>query len=135
VAKCVGGLKKPNLFRQELRNEFCGSGSHGDEENKMARFQGIHKGGFNYGQAGHSLFFSFDVSLFPTQGSAQVYKYVDKDGEVHFTDTPTDPRYKSYVATQPEKKEALGIQPERPVENHKIPSQENKKLDDLKDLY
>lgn len=28
-----------------------------------------------------------------SEGSAQVYKYVDKDGVVHFTDTPTDSRY------------------------------------------
>ncbi len=27
------------------------------------------------------------------EGSAQVYKYVDKDGVVHFTDNPTDSKY------------------------------------------
>ncbi len=27
------------------------------------------------------------------EGSAQVYKYVDKDGGVHFTDNPTDSKY------------------------------------------
>ena len=79
-------------------------------------------------------FFLLMATLFPAQGSAQVYKYVDKDGVVHFTDTPTDPKYQSYMATESEKNEALGIQPKKPAENNKLPSKENKKLDDLKDL-
>jgi hypothetical protein len=29
----------------------------------------------------------------------QVYKYVDKNGVTHFTNTPTDPRYKSAPRT------------------------------------
>jgi hypothetical protein len=79
-------------------------------------------------------FFLLMATLFPAQGSAQVYKYVDKDGVVHFTDTPTDPRYQSYMAAEPEKEGALGVQPKKPTENYKPPPQENKKLDDLKNL-
>ena len=75
------------------------------------------------------------VALFPAQGSAQVYKYVDQDGVIHFTDTPTDPRYQSYIAAESEKKAALGgIQPKKPAENYEPPAKENKKLDDQKDL-
>jgi len=82
------------------------------------------------------LLFLLMVALFPGQGSAQVYKYVDKDGVVHFTDTPTDPRYQSYIAGESEKKESSGgIQPKKPAENHKPPAKENKKSDDLKDVY
>ncbi len=34
------------------------------------------------------------IVLSPDQeGFAQVYKYVDKDGVVHFTDNPTDSKY------------------------------------------
>ena len=79
-------------------------------------------------------FFLLMVALFPAQGSAQVYKYVDKDGVVHFTDTPTDPRYQFYMAAEPEKKEASSIQPKRPTESYKPPAKEDKNLDDLKDL-
>ena len=35
----------------------------------------------------------FIVLSFNQEGSAQVYKYVDKDGVVHFTDNPTDSKY------------------------------------------
>jgi hypothetical protein len=35
----------------------------------------------------------FIVLFFNPEGSAQVYKYVDKDGVVHFTDNPTDSKY------------------------------------------
>lgn len=31
---------------------------------------------------------------FHAQIPAQVYKYVDKNGVVHYTNTPSDPRYK-----------------------------------------
>ncbi len=78
-------------------------------------------------------FFLLMVALFPAQGSAQVYKYVDKDGVVHFTDSPTDPKYQSYMAAEPEKKGALDIQPKKPTENYKPPPQENKRSDDRKD--
>jgi hypothetical protein len=47
------------------------------------------------------------LALFPLEGSAQTYKYVDKDGVVHFTNTPSDPAYKPYMATEREKEEAL----------------------------
>ena len=33
------------------------------------------------------------VQAFNQIGSAQVYKYVDKDGVVHFTDSPADSKY------------------------------------------
>lgn len=32
--------------------------------------------------------------VFVKEIPAQVYKYVDKDGVIHFTDTPTDPKFK-----------------------------------------
>ncbi len=80
------------------------------------------------------ILFLLMATLFPAQGSAQVYKYVDEDGVVHFTDKPTDPKYQSYMAAEPEKKGALGIQPKRPAEDYKAPLKENKKADDLKDI-
>jgi hypothetical protein len=41
----------------------------------------------------------FLVFSFTQETSAQIYKYVDKDGVVHFTDTPTDPKYFSQKDT------------------------------------
>lgn len=43
------------------------------------------------------IFFVAFIALFVfvKEIPAQVYKYVDKDGVIHFTDTPTDPKYKS----------------------------------------
>lgn len=38
-------------------------------------------------------FFSFIFLLFSQDGTAQTYKYVDKDGVVHFTDTPTKSKF------------------------------------------
>jgi len=35
----------------------------------------------------------FIILAFNHDGSAQVYKYVDKDGVVHFTDNPTDSKF------------------------------------------
>ncbi len=35
----------------------------------------------------------FVVLAFNQDGSAQVYKYIDKDGVVHFTDNPPDIKY------------------------------------------
>ncbi len=36
----------------------------------------------------------FLVLFFNQEGSGQVYKYIDKDGGVHFTDNPTDSKYR-----------------------------------------
>jgi hypothetical protein len=40
--------------------------------------------------------------VFVQEIPAQVYKYVDEDGVTHFTDTPSDPRYKSYMSKDAE---------------------------------
>ncbi len=39
------------------------------------------------------LFALFIILSFHREGPAQVYKYVDKNGVVHFTDNPTDSKY------------------------------------------
>lgn len=41
------------------------------------------------------VFALFLVFSSTQETSAQIYKYVDKDGVVHFTDTPTDPKYQA----------------------------------------
>jgi hypothetical protein len=49
------------------------------------------------------LVFGFAILLaFTLEVRAQVYKYVDKDGVTHFTDSPSDPRYKSYMSKDAE---------------------------------
>jgi len=80
------------------------------------------------------LFFFSVFALFPPVSSAQIYKYVDKDGGVHFTNTPTDPGYKSYMAAEPEKREAADIQPRGPARNYKTLSKGNNDLDNLDEL-
>jgi len=80
------------------------------------------------------LFFLLMFALFSPESSAQIYKYVDKDGAVHFTDAPTGPGYKSYMGAEPDKKEASDIQPGKPAKSYKTPSQGKKDLDDLDDL-
>ena len=40
--------------------------------------------------------------VFVQEIPAQVYKFVDNDGGVHFTDSPSDPRYKSYMSKDAE---------------------------------
>ena len=78
------------------------------------------------------LFFLLMLALSSPETSAQIYKYVDKDGVFHFTNTPSDPAYKSYMATELEKEEAL--EPSRTAKSYKNPSQEKNDLDDLDDL-
>lgn len=78
------------------------------------------------------LFFLLMFALFCPESSAQIYKYVDKDGAVHFTNTPTDPGYKSYMGAEPEKKEALEAR--RPAKSKESPSQEKNDLNELDDL-
>ena len=78
------------------------------------------------------LFFLLAFVLFSPESSAQIYKYVDKDGTVHFTNTPTDPGYKSYMGAEPEKKEALEAR--RPAKSNESPSQDKNDLNELDDL-
>ena len=80
------------------------------------------------------LFFILMLALFPPESSAQIYKYVDKDGTVHFTNTPTDPGYKSYMGAEPEKKEVSNIQSGEPADNNTTPSKGSDDLDNLDDL-
>ena len=80
------------------------------------------------------LSFLLMFALFSPEGSAQIYKYVDKDGTVHFTNAPTDPGYKSFMAAEPQKKEASEIQPAAPASKHKTVSKGNDDLDKLDDL-
>lgn len=82
-----------------------------------------------------ALFFLLLIfALFSPESSAQIYKYVDKDGAVHFTDTPTDPRYKSHMGAEPKKKEAPDIQPRGAESNDKNALKGNHDLDDLDNL-
>ncbi len=41
-----------------------------------------------------TLSFFTILLLFSPEGSAQIYKYVDKEGVIRFTDTPNDPAFK-----------------------------------------
>jgi hypothetical protein len=97
----------------------------------MARVQRIHKDS-TMNRLVASLFFLLMFALLSPESSAQIYKYVDKDGAVHFTNTPTDPGYKSYIGAEQEKKEALEAR--RPAKSSETPSQEKNDLDDLDDL-
>jgi len=78
------------------------------------------------------LFFLLMFALFSPESSAQIYKYVDKDGTVHFTNTPTDPEYKFHMGAESEKEEALEAR--RPAKSNKSPSQGKNDLNDLDDL-
>ena len=46
------------------------------------------------------LFLTGVLWYMPESGFADIYKYVDKDGVVHFTNTPTTPGYKLYIREQ-----------------------------------
>ena len=80
------------------------------------------------------LFFLLMLVLFSPEGTAQVYKYVDKDGTVHFTDTPTDPGYKSHMGAEPKRKEPSDIQAAGPAGKNKAVSKGNGDLDKVDDL-
>ncbi len=45
----------------------------------------------------HFVFCVFFVASIPTSVLADIYKYEDDEGVVHFTDTPTDPRFKIFM--------------------------------------
>lgn len=50
--------------------------------------------------------FSLFIALaFNSDGSAQMYKYIDKNGVMHFTDTPTDSKYRAISEPEPEMSE------------------------------
>ena len=70
----------------------------------MARFNGPTKKDSNMSSLVAFLFFLLMFALFCPESSAQIYKYVDKDGAVHFTNTPTDPGYKSYMGAEQRKR-------------------------------
>ena len=80
------------------------------------------------------LFFLLILALFSPESSAQIYKYVDKDGTFHFTNTPTETRYKSYMEAEPEKKEVSNIQSGEPAGNKTTPSKGSDDLDNLDGL-
>ena len=80
------------------------------------------------------LFFLLMLALLSPESSAQIYKYVDKDGTIHFTDTPTDPGYKSHMGAEPKKKEPSDIQPAGPASEYNTVSKGNDDLDKLDDL-
>jgi hypothetical protein len=100
----------------------------------MARFHGFTKKNSTMSKLIAPLFFLLILALFSPEGSAQIYKYVDKDGTVHFTNTPTDPGYKSYMGDEPEKKEVSNIQSGRPANNNTTPSKGSDDLGNLDDL-
>ena len=39
--------------------------------------------------------------IFPTPGSADIYMFIDSDGVLHFTNTPTNSNYKLYIKERP----------------------------------
>ena len=80
------------------------------------------------------LFFLLLLALFASESSAQIYKYVDKHGVVHFTNTPTDPGYKSYMGDGPEKEEVSDIQSGGPASNNTTSSKGINDLDNIDDL-
>jgi len=98
----------------------------------MARFNGPAKKDSNMSSLVALLFFLLMFALFCPESSAQIYKYVDKDGAVHFTNTPTDPGYKSYMGAEPEKKEASEAR--RPAKSNESTSQDKNDLNELDDL-
>jgi hypothetical protein len=68
-------------------------GKGGKEPSIIAVFipkqEGSHEEKESYCLLGHFSFLTFTPS-----GIAKVYKYVDKNGIPHYTNVPTDPRYK-----------------------------------------
>ena len=80
------------------------------------------------------LFFLLMLLLFSPESSAQIYKYVDKEGTIHFTDTPTDPGYKSHMEAEAKKKQPSDIQPVGPASKYKAAPKGNDDLDKLDDL-
>jgi soluble lytic murein transglycosylase-like protein len=51
------------------------------------------------------LFLSFFLLLFANDSSAGIYRYVDENGVIHFTNCPRDPKFKLYIR---ESKEDVG---------------------------
>ena len=52
-----------------------------------------------------ALFLSFFLLLFASDSSAGIYRYVDENGVIHFTNCPRDPKFKLYIR---ENKEDIG---------------------------
>lgn len=104
------------------------------EENKWPGFNGFTKKDSTICRVVALLFFLLMFALFSPESSAQIYKYVDKNGTVHFTDTPTGPEYIPYIGPEPDKKEPSDTQPGKPAKSYKTPSKGKKDLDDLDNL-
>jgi len=54
---------------------------------------------------------------------AQVYKYVDKNGVPHYTNTPNDPKYKKgkIGVSDPRKKNRTAVKNRPNTKNHRLP--------------
>jgi soluble lytic murein transglycosylase-like protein len=55
------------------------------------------------------LLFIFSLALWPTLAGADIYRYVDPDGVVHFSNTQPDGKYQLYLREAPKAPPALPL--------------------------
>jgi len=56
----------------------------------------------------------------PLAAHADIYRYIDEEGKVHFTNIPNDPRYKLYLSTQKEPDAVTNLLTNRPVRGYPV---------------
>jgi soluble lytic murein transglycosylase-like protein len=60
------------------------------------------------------------AAIVPLAAQADIYRYIDEDGKVHFTNVPNDPRYKLYMTTQKEPDAVTNVLNNRPVRGYPV---------------
>lgn len=58
-------------------------------------------------KSGVALCMFLAFALFTAEGLADIYMFIDSEGIIHFTNTPTSSDYKLYIKESPDKKEIL----------------------------
>lgn len=62
------------------------------------------------------LLFIISLTLWPASVSADIYRYVDADGVVHFSNTPPDGKYEVYLREAPKVRPALPLAGSPPMD-------------------
>ena len=63
------------------------------------------------------LVFIISLALWPAAAGADIYRYVDPDGVVHFSNTPPDGKYEVYLREAPKVRPALPLAGSTPLED------------------
>ena len=62
------------------------------------------------------LFFIISLAVWPAVAGADIYRYVDPDGVVHFSNTPPDGKYEVYLREAPKVRPALPLAGSPPMD-------------------